>query len=365
MSDSNKIIVPVRLAERSYEIEIATNNLKNVLTFCKGLGKHHCVIITDSNVAPLYAEPIAVALSACDLRVSIFEVPAGEASKCVEQWQELLKQMLEEKADRSSLVIAVGGGVIGDLAGFVAASYARGIDFLQVPTTLLAQVDSSIGGKTGINLPNAKNMVGAFHQPKGVLIDTNVLTTLSDREYRAGLAEVIKYAVILDVDFFAFLENSIEKINQRDPETLRKIIARSCELKAEVVKNDERETTGLRAILNYGHTFGHAFEAVAGYGELLHGEAVAIGMVCASRFAEQLGWIDAEVTDRQVQLLKQVGLPTEPPQLDQDQLVAAMNRDKKAEQGRVNFILPREIGRVEIARQLDPNDARSVLGAVS
>jgi hypothetical protein len=202
-------------------------------------------------------------------------------------WQELL----ELEADRNTVVVAVGGGVVGDLAGFVAATYARGVPFFQVPTTLLAQVDSSVGGKVGVNLPGAKNMVGAFWQPLGVLIDTEVLNTLPDREYRAGLAEVVKYGVILDAEFFAYLEDHVDDLNRRRADVLRPVIARCCRLKADVVEQDERETAGRRAVLNYGHTFGHAIEAETGYGDFLHGEAVSIGMLCASRLAERLGRI--------------------------------------------------------------------------
>jgi 3-dehydroquinate synthase len=197
--------------------------------------------------------------------------------------QLLYDQLVDMAADRRTIVVAIGGGVTGDLAGFVAATYARGLRFVQVPTTLLSMVDSSVGGKTGINHPRGKNLIGAFHQPIGVLIDLTTLTTLPDREYRSGLAEVVKYGVILDHEFFDYLEKNVEGLNARTPEVLRHVVARSCELKADVVRQDEYETTGLRAVLNYGHTFGHAFEALSGYGGLLHGEAVSIGMICASR----------------------------------------------------------------------------------
>jgi 3-dehydroquinate synthase len=232
---------------------------------------------------------------------------------------------------------------------------------VQVPTTLLAMVDSAVGGKVGVNLPAAKNMVGAFWQPAGVLIDTAALTTLPDREYRAGLAEVVKYGVILDAEFFAFLEANVAKINSRDAATLETIIERCCRLKADVVEQDEREETGLRAVLNYGHTFCHAIEAVSGYGELLHGEAVSIGMMCAARLAERLGRIDATLGQRQHALLTALKLPVDVPPLDHDALLAAMQRDKKVEHGRLRFVLPTELGHVELVGDIDPAEVSAAL----
>jgi 3-dehydroquinate synthase len=250
---------------------------------------------------------------------------------------------------------------VGDLAGFVAATFARGLDFVQVPTTLLAQVDSSVGGKVGVNLPNAKNMVGAFWQPKGVVIDVNVLSTLPQREYRAGLAEVVKYGVIMDADFFAFLEANVAAINARDAATLTHIVERCCRLKADVVEEDEYEIKGRRAILNYGHTFCHAFEAVTGYEQLLHGEGVAIGMMCAARLAERLGRVDGAFIERQSTLLTALHLPTESPQVDQDELIEAMYHDKKVERGELRFVLPTRIGHVEVVRGVRVEDALAAL----
>ena len=252
----------------------------------------------------------------------------------------LWDKLLELGADRKTVIVAVGGGVVGDLAGFVAATFARGLPFVQVPTTLLAQVDSSVGGKVGINLPGGKNMVGAFWQPAGVLIDTAVLATLPEREYRAGLAEVVKYGVILDADFFAYLEDHVDLLAARDTDVLEHVVTRSCRLKADVVEQDEREETGRRSVLNYGHTFCHALETVTGYGEYLHGEAVAIGMLCASRLAERLGRVDASFTERQHALLAALGLPVEFPDVDQDAILAAMSHDKKVEHGQLRFVLP-------------------------
>ncbi|MGE3641118.1 MAG: 3-dehydroquinate synthase, partial [Pirellulales bacterium] len=262
-------------------------------------------------------------------------------------------------------VIAVGGGVVGDLAGFVAATFARGLRFVQVPTTLLAQVDSSVGGKVGINLPAAKNMVGCFWQPRGVLVDVNVLQSLPEREFNAGMAEVVKYGVIQDAEFFAYLERNIDAINSRIANVLTYIVERCCRLKADVVEQDEREETGLRAILNYGHTFGHAFEAATGYEQLLHGEGVAIGMLCASRLAERLGRVDAAFTKRQQVLLESFGLPTLVPEVSHDELIELMYHDKKTERGKLRFVLPSRLGHVEVVRGVANDDIRAALGLIA
>lgn len=354
--------VHVALSERSYEIAIGVDNLDSIDAFLNDRATiSHAVIITDTNVAPLYLNATQTALARTIPRVDAIQVPAGEPSKSVAQADQIWQQMLDLSADRKSVVVALGGGVIGDLAGFIAASFARGIDLFQIPTTLLAQVDSSVGGKVGINLPGAKNMVGAFWQPRGVLIDIEVLQSLPEREYRAGLAEVVKYGVILDPDFFAYLEEHTSEINARQPEVLQQIVARCCELKAYVVANDERETTGLRAVLNYGHTFCHAIETVTGYGEFLHGEAVAIGMLCASRLAERLGRIEANLTQRQDALLAQLGLATDMPAVSHDALIAAMQRDKKVEHGRLRFVLPDRLGHVELVGDIAETDVRQSL----
>jgi 3-dehydroquinate synthase len=354
--------IPVALAERSYEIEISRGGLRNVATFIQQRRPcTHAVVITDSNVAPLFAQPIAQSLSASGIRADLLTVPAGETSKSVVQAEQLWNELVQRNADRKTIVVAVGGGVIGDLAGFVAATFARGLSFIQIPTTLLAQVDSSVGGKVGINLPAAKNIVGAFWQPAGVLIDLDVLQTLPEREFRSGLAEVVKYGVIMDADFFSYLEEHAEKIGRRDGDCLEHIVAQSCRLKAEVVADDEREETGRRAILNYGHTFCHAIEQVSGYGQFLHGEAVAIGMVCASRLAEDLGLIDSSATKRQTQLLERLALPFDLPPLDEKALLVAMQHDKKTENGKLRFVLPRRIGHVELISGVDQERARKVL----
>jgi 3-dehydroquinate synthase len=355
--------VRVNLSERGYDIEIGGGNLS--AGFKRLLDERritHAVVISDENVAPLYASAVLEALRHAGARADLATVPAGETSKSVASAQSLWQKMLDCGADRKTVVVALGGGVVGDLAGFVAATYGRGVPFVQAPTTLLAQVDSSVGGKVGVNLPGAKNMVGAFWQPWRVVIDTDTLHTLPQREYRAGLAEVVKYGVILDADFFSYLEGHVEQIERREGTALRAIVARCCRLKADVVESDERETTGARAVLNYGHTFCHAFEAATGYGALLHGEAVSIGMICASRLAERLGRVDAGLTARQHALLTALGLPTDVPDVSHDELLALMSRDKKVEHGRLRFVLPSRMGHVELVGDIDEADVRAALG---
>jgi 3-dehydroquinate synthase len=354
------VIVP--LGERSYTIEIGTGNLPSLTPLVIEHGATHVVVITDEHVEDPHAATVAASLAEKTIDVDLVVIESGETSKSIDTAQELWEKLLDLGADRKTVVAAVGGGVIGDLAGFVAATYARGLPLVQVPTTLLAQVDSSVGGKVGVNLPRAKNMVGAFWQPIAVHIDTDVLSTLPDREYRAGLAEVVKYGVILDAEFFAWLESHVTELNSRDPSALRHVIARSCQLKAWVVSQDEREQTGQRAVLNYGHTFCHAFEALTGYSQLLHGEAVAIGMLCASRLAERLGRIDASITERQQRLLTALGLPVEVPRLDPERVIQAMSHDKKVEHGRLRFVLPSRLGHVELVGDVPVELVRKALG---
>jgi 3-dehydroquinate synthase len=319
------------------------------------------VVITDDNVQDTHARVVAESLVDAGANVDVLVVEPGEETKAADILVDLWHEMFDIGADRKTIVVAVGGGVVGDLAGFVAATFARGVPFVQVPTTLLAQVDSSVGGKVGINLPAAKNMVGAFWQPLGVMIDTHVLTTLPDREYRSGLAEVVKYGVILDEEFFAYLEHHIVELNARDPAVLQAVIARCCRLKADVVERDEREETGLRAVLNYGHTFCHALEATTGYGQWLHGEAVSIGMLCASRLAERLGRVDAALTQRQRALLSALGLPVAMPAVDHDEMISAMSRDKKVSHGKLRFVLPTRMGHVELVADVEEALVREAL----
>ncbi len=356
--------VQVALAERSYDIEIAAGLLPRTAEFLlQRRHVSHAVVIVDSHIAQSHGTVVRQSLEAAQIRTDWLVVPAGEQSKTISQADELWQQMIAAQADRKSVVVAVGGGVIGDLAGFVAAGFTRGIGFLQIPTTLLAQVDSSVGGKTGVNLPQAKNMVGAFWQPLGVLIDTQTLDTLPEREYRSGLAEVVKYGVILDAAFFAYLEAHVAELNARDPDVLAEIISRSCRLKADVVEQDEREETGLRAVLNYGHTFCHAIEAECGYGQWLHGEAVAIGMTCAADLAQRMGRIGPELLERQTKLLTALGLPVKVPGVSNAPLLARMQSDKKVEHGKLRFVLPSKLGQVELVGDVPAEDVAATLDA--
>ncbi len=373
-SDETDIRVPVELGPRSYEVRIVTGRLDEFGSFARaalearwsGRSCRLALIVTDAHLAGLSVpRGYEAAFAGLGIDSTTTILPAGEASKSLACASRLYDELVARKADRHTAVVALGGGVIGDLAGFVAATYARGLPLLMVPTTLLAQVDSSVGGKVGINHPQSKNIIGAFHQPVGVWIDTETLGTLPDRELRCGLAEVVKYGVILDGEFFAELEDRADKILERDDGVLRRIVARSCQLKAGIVARDEREETGLRAVLNFGHTIGHAIESVAGYGGAYqHGEAVAVGMVAESRLAQRLGWIGSDVADRLVGLLDRLGLPTSAPGLDADRLLEAMGRDKKNRGGRLRFVLPRSIGRVELTDVADEADVRAVLSTL-
>ncbi len=356
-------VVRVSLGPRSYDIQIDAGNLAAAGRFVTDRAPaDHAVLITDEHVEKPHATAVAESLAESLSRIDLLVIEPGEPAKSIETAAALWERLLQLGTDRRSVVVAVGGGVVGDLAGFVAATFARGLRFVQVPTTLLAQVDSSVGGKVGINLPEAKNMVGAFLQPLGVLVDTATLETLARREYLAGLGEVVKYGVILDAELFDYLESHVAELLARNHEALGHVIARCCRLKGDVVQQDEREESGLRAVLNYGHTFAHAFEALTGYGTLLHGEAVSMGMICASRLAERLGRVDARFTARQRELLSALGLPIEPPPLEPDQVLRVMAHDKKVEHGRLRFVLPTRMGHCELVEAVNPDDVRGALG---
>ena len=345
---TDKQTVDVQLGDRSYEIHIGCELIERLGPLCAPfVADRHVIVISDSRVAPLYLSKVEAALEPVAARINSVVVPEGESSKNLNQCDQLWQQMIEMPSDRKSVVFALGGGVVGDLAGFVAAGFARGIDFIQMPTSLLAQVDSSVGGKTGVNLPQAKNMVGAFWQPKTVIIDIDVLESLDDRNFRAGLAEVIKYGLIMDADLFARIESSMERILNRDSAIITELIQRCCQCKADVVREDETETSGRRAILNYGHTIGHAIEAVYGYGEFLHGEAISIGMIAEAEMAKQLGLVDDAFCERQKAIFKSASLPVTCPAGKEPELVDAMTRDKKVASGILNFILPTKIGDVK------------------
>jgi 3-dehydroquinate synthase len=351
-------LLRVNLGPRSYDIGIGSGISAGFPAFVRERlpQADRAVVVADSNTQS-HADQLAQVLGA-----SVAVLPAGENSKSLVETAKLYTELARRSADRKTPVIAVGGGVVGDLAGFVAATYNRGLPLVMVPTTLLAMVDSSVGGKVGINLPDGKNLVGAFHQPAAVWIDTRFLDTLPDREYRSGLAEVVKYGVILDADLFGWLETNADAVLRRESAAVQHIVARCCRLKANVVEQDEREETGLRMVLNYGHTFAHAFESVGGYGSWLHGEAVAAGMACASRLAELRGMIANDVTTRQIGLLKRLGLPTERrPEWSVDSLVAVMRRDKKNVGGRLRFVLPTRLGHVAAFDDVPEADVRAIL----
>lgn len=357
--------VRVNLGPRSYDIALTTGDLAGVGPFVRErLPKATlALVVSDANTQRL-GRGVEAALNAAGLHTRIAIIPAGEESKSLAQVSRLYDALYELIADRSTVVVAVGGGVVGDLAGFAAATYNRGLPLVMVPTTLLAMVDSSVGGKTGINHPKGKNLIGAFHQPAGVWIDTAYLDTLPEREFLSGLAEVVKYGVILDAQFFASLEQDAAAIRARESRVLVPAIARCCRLKADVVEKDEREETGLRAVLNYGHTFAHAFETVGGYGCWLHGEAVAAGMMCASQLAERHGLIGPELTTRQRQLLRALSLPLAPlREWTTDDMLAVMRRDKKAIGGRLRFILPTRLGEVRLIDDVPEQLVREVLEA--
>lgn len=361
--DASFFHLPVELGDRSYGIEIASHWLDQLgARIAKLLGSPRLVVVTDSNVSPLYGKRALDSLAAAGLTTSLVEVPAGEESKCPAVLGRIYDHLVAERIPRQGAVVALGGGVVGDLTGFAAATFLRGIDFIQVPTTLLAMVDSSVGGKTGINHPQGKNLIGAFWQPRLVFVDTELLRTLPGRELRSGLAEVVKHGVIRDAAYFAYLETHLDAILALDPEATARVVEGSCRIKAAVVGADERETSGLRAILNFGHTVGHALEAVAGYGTLTHGEAVAIGMEAAGRLALRKGMFDKPSLERLGALLDRIGLPRRiPGLLSMDAVASAMALDKKVMQGRLRFVLPRALGEVELVDTVSADEVRAVL----
>lgn len=342
--------ISVELGARSYEIVIQEGLIQTGgAAIIASLAKSKKIaFVTHPHLSRNYAEPLADALKAQGFEISIIPVAAGERSKNLAAVGRLYTAFLDAKLDRKSLIVAVGGGVIGDLVGFAAATYLRGIPFIQVPTTLLAQVDASVGGKTGVDLPQGKNLVGAFHQPSAVLIDPVTLQTLPARELRAGLAEVIKYGIIYDANFFSFLKSNARPLRDGNIAPIAQAIARSCEIKADVVAQDETEQ-GLRAILNFGHTIAHALEAITQYRLYKHGEAVAVGMITESLIGEELGITPSAVTQELAELLRQSGLPVRfPDTLSAEAVMLAGQRDKKTVAGTLVFVLPEKIGTVAI-----------------
>lgn len=337
----------VELGERSYPIHVGAGLLSSVGVFCRDQTRSHAaLIVSDEQVDSLYGPAAEDALRAAGMGAARITVPVGEPSKSHEQLVRLYDAALDAGLDRSSCIMALGGGVVGDLAGYAAATYLRGIRLVQVPTSLLAMVDSAVGGKTGINLPQGKNLVGSFYQPELVVADTTTLRTLAPREFAAGLAEVIKYGVIADPSLLDVLENKTTDAVMQDDALLETLICRSCEIKADVVRQDEREG-GLRAILNFGHTLGHAIEQVAGYGQYLHGEAIAMGMLFAVRLSERILSFPAEDTTRLMHVLEGFDLTVAMPDLAWPELMEAMYRDKKKQAGAIGFVLAERLGRVQ------------------
>jgi 3-dehydroquinate synthase len=340
----------VELAERSYPIHIGPGLLAQADLLRPHIKGTQALIVTNETVAPLYMAPVAQALSGIDCAQVI--LPDGERYKTLESAMRIYDELLARRMDRQSTLIALGGGVIGDLTGFAAATYQRGVHFIQIPTTLLAQVDSSVGGKTGVNHPLGKNMIGAFHQPRCVLADTDTLTTLAERELAAGIAEVIKYGLIRDLPFFRWLQEHLQALRRREPQALAYAIEQSCRNKAEVVAADEREADQ-RALLNLGHTFGHAIETETGYASWLHGEAVAAGMAMAAYMSEQMGWLSAEERAQTEALLAAAELPLAPPPMSAERFRELMAVDKKALAGRLRLVLLQGIGKAVFTPAFD------------
>ncbi|MEN9830211.1 MAG: bifunctional protein : 3-dehydroquinate synthase [Pseudomonadota bacterium] len=346
--------VQVGLADRSYPIWIGEGLLDQAKVWRQALGPGRSgrpgrvVVVSNEVVMPLYGHQVLAALTDLGCQTSQVVLPDGESHKDMTSLMKIFDHLMAEHVDRSATVVALGGGVIGDMAGFAAACYQRGVDFVQVPTTLLSQVDSSVGGKTAINHPLGKNMIGAFYQPRAVIIDMLVLRTLPAREVSAGLAEIIKYGCILDADFFSWLEANMSALVAKDSAALAYAIERSCQLKAGVVSADERESSGQRALLNFGHTFGHAIEAGMGYGSWLHGEAVGCGMAMAALLSSQLGQLDTPSFKRVINLIHQAGLPLTPPGWPAQDYLDWMAHDKKSSGGAIRYILLKGLGQSEL-----------------
>lgn len=351
MSDRTMQTLTVDLGDRSYPIHIGTGLLGRVELILPHLQQKRVAVVTNTTVAPLYLDMLTTTLQAAGVTVMTIVLPDGEAYKNWETLNLIFDALLTQRAERKTTLIALGGGVIGDMTGFAAACYQRGMPFIQIPTTLLSQVDSSVGGKTGINHPLGKNMIGAFYQPQVVLADTDTLKTLPAREVSAGLAEIIKYGLIWDVEFLGWLEANMDKLRALDAQAIAHAIHRSCEIKAQVVSQDEREG-GIRAILNLGHTFGHAIETGMGYGNWLHGEAVGAGMVMAAEASRRMGWLSEADVVRSRALIRAAGLPDVAPDLGADTWLDYMGHDKKVESGKLRFVLLKRLGEAVVTGDL-------------
>lgn len=349
--------VEVSLGTRSYPVRIGRGCLDAVAAHLENMGPQ-VLIVTDENVAPLYLERISLPLA--DRELASLVLPAGESNKTLSQVARIFDVLSSRMMRRDACVVALGGGVVGDTAGFAASCYLRGIAWVQAPTTLLAQVDAAVGGKTGVNHPAGKNLIGSFHQPRAVLADTETLDTLADREYRAGLAEVIKYGVGLDAGFFAWLEANMAALAKREPQALEYAISECCRLKAAVVAEDEHDH-GRRALLNLGHTFGHGLETALGYGAVLHGEAVALGIVLAARLSEGRGWIDGDVTKRITTVLETAGLATTPPAVDRTRLLDAIGHDKKTTATGPRLVAIKSLGSAFVCEEITGREFEAFL----
>jgi 3-dehydroquinate synthase len=358
------VVIPVRLGARSYEIVVEPGALQTVGPRLTALGVgSRAAVVTSAPIRDLHGKAVLESLERAGFVTTLVEVPDGEAAKSLAVAEQCWDRLLRQGLDRSSTVLALGGGAVGDLAGFVSATYMRGTNFVQIPTTVLAQVDASIGGKTAIDHPQAKNLIGAFHQPRLVVVDPAAVQTLPERDFRSGLAEVIKHGIVLDGEYFVGLERDVHAILARDLDVLTRVIGGSCRLKASVVERDEREAE-LRAVLNYGHTIGHALEAVTGYHQWAHGEAVSLGIVAAARLAERLGLAGGDTVERQVRLLAAVGLPVGTKPVNADDLIAAIARDKKARDGRVPFVVAPRIGAFRVVHDVPTDDVRAAIGSL-
>ena len=340
--------ITVHLGTRTYPVLVGPGLLGEAGRECGRLGLGKRLALVTQAPAARHAGTVAESLRAAGFEPHLIEVPDGESAKSLDRAAALWDAFLGLGLDRASAVVAVGGGVVGDLAGFAAASYMRGVAYVQVPTSLLAQVDASVGGKVAVNHPRAKNLIGTFHQPRLVLIDPEALGSLPEREYRSGLAEVVKTGAALNAELFVTLEGHLDALRRRDPALLETVIATCCAEKATIVEQDEREESGLRMVLNYGHTVGHALEALTGYGSWLHGEAVAVGIVAAARLSTRLGLTDARTAERQIALLRAVGLPTRFETPTPREIAGALRHDKKAREGRVPFVLLKGLGHAEV-----------------
>jgi 3-dehydroquinate synthase len=356
------MIVPVALGTRSYSIVVEAGALGQVGERLRSLGVgRRAALVTDATIMRLHGGAVAGSLEGAGFAVTVLEVPEGEAAKTLAVAEHCWDRLLAAGLDRSSTVLGLGGGAVGDLAGFVAATYMRGTNFVTLPTTVLAQVDASIGGKTAIDHPKAKNLIGAFHQPRLVVVDPAVVRTLPEREFRSGVAEIVKHGIVLERAYFDEVERDAALLLDRRLDVLERIIGGSCRLKASVIERDPEETSDLRFALNYGHTIGHALEAVTGYARWTHGEAVSLGIVAEARLAHRLGLADAATVARQERLLDRLGLPVRAANVDTDAVMTAITHDKKARDGRVPFVLAPRLGDFRVVYDVPPGEVRAVL----